>query len=710
MDRPSSSVTRFLDASLFLLLVTGFVTMASTGKVDALALLIVSAALLCRAYLLVRGRDFVLSERATSVATVAYVFFYLMDYFFVSGAFVPATVHLVLFSMVIKVFSVRRDRDRLYLAILAFLAVLAAAALTVDSVFLASFCVFLLLAIASFVAFEMKRSAERAVEARAPYEPRALAMSLCGTALAVMLAVVAAGTVIFFVLPRLSAGYLSAYAPRNDLVTGFSDSVRLGQIGDIKQSNTVVMHVQIEGDTRGAFDLKWRGVALGIFSGNAWSNPMGGYESSGAADGGFELASLAALRREGGRLHVIRYRVLLESIGSNVFFLAPGPQVLYGNYNPVAVDGAGSVFNNDREHMITSYRAVSYVQQAEPLAVRAATGELAPGFATYLRLPGLDRRIGALAEQVTRSAPTPYDKAAALEKYLREGFGYTLQQPRPAPQDPLAYFLFERKQGHCEYFASAMAVMLRTLGIPSRVVNGFRGGEFNQLTGSYIIRARDAHTWVEAYFPGYGWATFDPTPPDPRLEFGAWSRSMMYLDALREFWREWVVNYDFAHQTNLAISATARSRRTAERARQWWREQYAWMVDRARRVHAATAASPQRTGSVAVCFAALMLVLGNLGRLRREWHHHRLKLRPERAPDAAAAMWYGCMIRILARQGYRKKPAQTPAEFVTTIEIDSLRRSVAAFTAHYERARFGDSAADARRLPELLKNIQSPSS
>src|SRR6185312_9285340 len=100
---------------------------------------------------------------------------------------------------------------------------------------------------------------------------------------------------------------------------------------------------------------------------------------------------------------------------------------------------------------------------------------------------------------------TDYDKAAAIQDYLKSNFSYSLQMASERPADPLAYFLFERKQGHCEYFASAMAILLRTVGIPTRVVNGFRTGEYNDLTGQYIIRGRDAHSWVEVYLPAYGW-------------------------------------------------------------------------------------------------------------------------------------------------------------------------------------------------------------
>ncbi len=120
-----------------------------------------------------------------------------------------------------------------------------------------------------------------------------------------------------------------------------------------------------------------------------------------------------------------------------------------------------------------------------------------------------------------------------MEAYLRRNFRYTLNLTGAPGRDPLAHFLFETKAGHCEYFASAMAVMLRTIGVPSREVNGFLPGEYNDLAGDYIVRASDAHSWVEAYFPGIGWTTFDPTPPGTRsiLRLFLAHESLSRLDA-----------------------------------------------------------------------------------------------------------------------------------------------------------------------------------
>jgi hypothetical protein len=116
-------------------------------------------------------------------------------------------------------------------------------------------------------------------------------------------------------------------------------------------------------------------------------------------------------------------------------------------------------------------------------------------------------------------------------------------------------FLFEERRGHCEYFATAMALMLRQLGIPARLVNGFRAGEYNRLGDAWIVRQYDAHSWVEAWFYPYGWLEFDPTPPAPPRPRPTFLRSIaQFVDAVSLWWSEEVINYDFAKQFRLAYS------------------------------------------------------------------------------------------------------------------------------------------------------------
>src|SRR5260370_9800314 len=114
-----------------------------------------------------------------------------------------------------------------------------------------------------------------------------------------------------------------------------------------------------------------------------------------------------------------------------------------------------------------------------------------------------------------------------------------------------------------------------TLGIRARVVNGFGGGEYNDLTGSYIVRERDAHSWVEAYFPEFGWVAFDPTPAGPAVTSSTgWARLGLYVDAAREMWRECTINYDFSHQVRLSHGITTTPYNVQSTFRVWLCRQY----------------------------------------------------------------------------------------------------------------------------------------
>jgi hypothetical protein len=252
-----------------------------------------------------------------------------------------------------------------------------------------------------------------------------------------------------------------------------------------------------------------------------------------------------------------------------------------------------------------------------------------------------------------------------------------------------------------------MAVMLRTLRIPSRVVNGFRSEEFNDLSGNYVVRAKNAHAWVEAYFPGYGWVTFDPTPGGAVGSPQGWGRAMLYLDAAASFWREWVVSYDASHQYILGQSVLSGTRTSWERARMWARLRYARLMNLARKSQRGVEHSPGRWLGAGLAVTGLLLVLANIARIARMIRTRGLRAHPERSPDQAAVMWYERMARYLAQRGVRKTTSQTAQEFVRVIEEGRLRTQVGKFTDAYESARFGNSPDDAVRLPELYEAVEA---
>ncbi len=713
----AKAIERYFNLALYLLVLSGFGALASTGGLDLPAVVLVGMALVFRGYQLVTGRGFAIPERWTTLLTLIYIFVYLGDYFFLSRSFLGATIHLVLFAMVVRLFSLQKTRDHYMLAALSFGMVLAAAVLTVGSVFLLSFAGFLLVAVITFVLMEMRHSVVS--ESTHALDPRGgagvlspgvsvsptqrMAYALLAIAPALMLMILGGSFLIFFLLPRVSSRYLSAFTPTSDVSTGFTDRVQLGRIGQIQQSNAAVMHIEIENDVAGAYDLKWRGIALSSFDGREWTNKYDQTQLRPAGDGSYRLAPLREPRGTADRS--IHYRVLMEPLGTNVFFLAERPQKLMGNFRQVSMDAGGAVYDIDADRPINRYEAESQLAAVDSDELRVAPNTAPRGMDEYLKLPPLDIRISKLAEKITASAPSNYDKAVALEQYLSTHFGYTLELPRSLPQDPLANFLFERKRGHCEYFASSMAVMLRSLGVPSRIVTGFRGGEFNDLTGQYVVRASDAHSWVEAFFPGSGWVSFDPTPAASVPTRTGWSRMQLYVDAAASFWREWIINYDSSHQRNLGKDAATNSRHFLEEARRWIAQQHRALLRSARHAHRRVTSFPVRWLGGVVGLAAILLTLVNLRHLVGEIRARSLRAHPERAPRESAALWYDRMVNRMARLGWRKSPSQTPLDFVAAIQEAALQKKVARFTRAYESARFGASVDDAQSLPELFKNI-----
>jgi hypothetical protein len=282
--------------------------------------------------------------------------------------------------------------------------VLAASALTVDSGFFLMFCVFLLTAVGTFLLLQMHRAAAQATLLPAgqnsPEQEWRLGVSLGITTPAILLLILSAAGGIFFLLPRVASGYAGNYSAGNDFSTGFSNEVHLGSIGEIQQSQAVVMHVKIEsGVTPG--EMRWRGIALSSFDGTTWTNSHQGGMAPRLPDGRF----LVAPEPPASERNLLRYRVLLEPLSSNVFFLAEHPFTISGIYRSLGIDAGGAVVDLDREHPITVYEGES--DSARPTLADLRTTSLVGAELpqAYLQLPNVDPRILQMARDLTK----PFD-------------------------------------------------------------------------------------------------------------------------------------------------------------------------------------------------------------------------------------------------------------------------------------------------------------
>ena len=727
---------RFYRAALYFLVLTAVLALVSTGKLDLFTAVVAPGAVLLKGLLWWRGRPNMLRQFTATGLVIAFVFVLPLDVLFYSrnlagGSPNPAlysallaTVHFLLVVTVVRLYSAATERDALFLSMLSFAALLAAAVLTVETYFLAYFVVFQLFGVATFVGLEIRRGAEGAVfpamDAQANRERR-FHRALALAALTVALGGVTLGSLLFFIFPRFSAGYFARGGLQPSLMSGFSDSVELGQIGQIKQSSVVVMRVRTGSRVMYPY-LRWRGIALTDFDGRRWFSCDTTRNVKPPANDGW-ITLTAPNQLQAPLAAEVHFTVQLQPIASDALFAPAQVILMRGNFfadapayyasahrSYLILDGTGSVFHPSRNFSPIRYDGVSLLPVSRPPQARFAGSDYPEEIRnTYLQLPRLDPRIPDFARRITASASNPYEKAIAMESYLRSNFAYTLDLTGRPGQDPLAYFLFEARAGHCEYFASAMTVMLRSLGIPSREVNGFLPGEYNDLGGDYIVRASDAHSWVEAYFPGSGWITFDPTPPGSSDASGVLSRLGLYVDWFQLNWNEWVINYDFSHQLMLSRDARQSSLDWSEVLRAKFRRMQNRGMDGMTTWQSAHA-------QLSLFFPAALIFL--LVALRMDWIRRffrwlgfvwLVRQRPtERNHSQLASRLYAELMRLLEKRGFARAQTQTALEFAASGALQpELASAVREFTDLYVQARFGDKPCDSFRLRALLEEVRS---
>ena len=728
---------RFYRTALFFLVLTSVITLVATGKLDLFTTIAAPAFVLYKGLRWWRGFPAELPHAIATRLVVSYVFFFPIDGIFLSRSFAAASanpnlystlvasVHFLLFVTVVRLYSANTDRDALFLSMLAFAGVLASAIFTVDTYFLVLFLVFLFFSVAAFTGLEIRRGARGSlfpVLSANGSQERRFYRALFLASLSLTLGAIFFGAILFFVFPRFSAGYFARTGIQPSLMVGFSDEVELGQIGQLKKDNTVVLRIKTGSPVQYPM-LRWRGIALSTFDGKRWFspaiNPVNHYP---APDGWITVASRGDLQAPpAAELH---FTTLMEPSASDAVFAPAQALFLRGNFSGDAgtyyssiqrsrliTDAAGSISNPYRNFAQIRYEGVSRLPVARPAQARSAGSDYPEKIReVYLQLPPLDPRIPDLARRVTASADNPFDKAVTLEGYLRSNYGYTLNLTGKLGDDPLARFLFETREGHCEYFASAMAIMLRSIGIPSREVNGFLPGEYNDLGGDYIVRASDAHSWVEVYFPGTGWLTFDPTPAAPESAGGFRARLGQYIDWMELSWREWVINYDLNHQMQL-------SRIMRQNSVDWTvttRRRFRNLENRGIEALVAWQRSHGRLGLAVPMVALLLLVVLRFQWIRALFNWFSLiwqtNLSPvERNNPQLASRLYAELLRVLARRGFTRNEAQTPMEFADSLALrpGGLAPAVREFTDLYAQARFGGVACDAFRLHALLEQIRA---
>lgn len=622
------------------------------------------------------------------------------------------------FLQVSRLFNRRTARDHQQIAVLAFLHLIAATVLSSSIGYAFTFLGFVIVTPWMLALSHLRREIEgyypgtTSAEARTVADVRRVLSSrrvvgpgfLAATAL-LTVPIFAITVALFLLFPRVGMGFLSFGRGGGQQTTGFGRNVELGGFGVIRTDPTVVLRVTVPhlGDEPPPYlPLRMRGTSFDHYDGMRWTR------SSGGAVGIRHLSEYYPIVRWNDPDRDQRVEIVLEHLDEPVIFL---PEGTVGLTIPPRVRGGVDVGRqvyaspgHDFRYLDDDDLGLTYTAWVSPDPSEVGQETLTrEQRAQYLQMPAGMDRVARLARRVTAGAQTDAERAERIVRYLRDSgeFHYTLVQPDTRGRDPLEVFLFDARAGHCEYFSTAMAMMLRAVDVPARNVTGFVGARYNEYGGYYALRQGDAHSWVEAHLDGR-WVTFDPTPPSRDAigpAEGMLAELRAFFDALRTRWSRDVVGYD------LRLQAAA-----LRRAFEWLRVFRGPPEDE----RASAPEGPPGLGHVppwAVAVAVAVLLLALAVHLRRRW---RNATRPdEPSPEAADAIrLYRELERALARRGRPRPPSATPHEHACRLDAEGFAAAdaVREVTDRYVAARYGGAALsppELARLRSLVARVRS---
>jgi protein-glutamine gamma-glutamyltransferase len=716
------SFARYFKLSSYCLILAGFLAIAVTGIIDMLSLALFASALALSLFVDTPALGRRIPPWALNLLVLLFLAFSFVDYRLISRSFVVSAVHFLFFASAAKLLTLSGERDYFFLYLISFAELLAATTLTIDIAFGIFFFIFLVSAVSAFILFEMRRSSARTLKEGCVHplitsrEPAGTGLELFsrfpaklvfGITLGMAILILLLTIPLFVLLPRLSMGALRRPQGRAQLVSGFSDRVELGLGGTIRESNAIVMRVRVsEPPEKLPSSLKWRGLALEQFDGKTWRRGNAARQPIAPRARYYKLEEFA----QGTDL--LYQTFFLEALSSDVVFASHRVLAVSDDLSFVERDASGNLFTSMHAPRKLRYAAISDRTRPAIAAIPLNPDIPEEIKQVCLQLPALDPRIENLARKVTEGVSNPYAKALALESYLRRSYAYSLESISARKgQDALAMFLFDARQGHCEYFATALAVMLRQIGIPARLVNGFRAGEYNSIGDAFIVRQYNAHSWVEAYFNPYGWIELDPTPVQAQRAKPALARFFSNtLDAFDLWWWEGVVNYDFAKQYNLVSSlrsGISDSRRTIQ-----------LVLDQLKRKSQAAinALDFRNVGSKIPGILSLLALVAFLGIffllwrqplwLRRVKHQLTRAFHP-RDRNAAVVSFYIEALDLLHSSGFSRSPNQTPLEFADSLGENPVREPLSKLTHLYNSVRYGfaESSATSGEAQRILQTL-----
>lgn len=634
----------------------GLWALALSGTAGPL-LLVVMAFVYAIGLFLSYKKTFQLSTAAWNIIAGLVFVLFLADYLAFSRDFITAASRLLAALLGLKLFDLKKNRDHLLSYALVFFLTLAAAASTVSLAFFAMLALYVMASIWAMIIFSVSRDMEAA--------NKALTVSnLFGMRFFTIVASISALSLImslalFFSIPRMGVGIFERKALNTVKTAGFSDTVDLGALGPVKGDSTIVMRAEFPGG-RPSGTVYFKGSTLEDYDGRRWSADRGRSFIKRAGTEGFVIGP--------GQGRTTQIAVLLEPLDTEVLFTAPNVYRLEGSFPSIWVERTGVLRLPSVPFSRIEYRMwtdLSRVNSDEP----APKG---PVNTRFLDSSPEGQRIRELAADIATGS-SALEKARSIEEHLKANYRYTLSPRNKSGSGPLEDFLFFSKEGYCEQFATSMVMLLRAAGIQSRLVTGFLEGEWNGLGNYFIVRQQDAHSWVEAYIEGAGWVRFDPTPSAPAPPYRP-SAVWLYIDLVRLKWNRHIIQFSFADQRKMALSA--------ERSAAGFIEE----IKKALRAPDMGKAAPIAALLAAVIITAFLLKRSSTAKKARS-----------RRPG-----FYFDMLKALSYRGIIRRSDETPLEFAQRVKD----QRVTDITEAFQKERYGNEKAKAEELEKIRKAVR----
>lgn len=496
---------------------------------------------------------------AMNLLAIAYLPYFVFDLRVLSqGRLVAAVTHLLLFTVLVKLFALRRERDKWQTAIAVFFLFLTAMATSVHptiALYLVAFLGLSLLLFARFAQLHLVAGFTAGEDDPDPFLAVPVGRFLTFAVVATLLL---AGPLFVF-MPRVRNPLVAGSGRglgNTEAVSGFSDGVTLDTIGTIRTSREVAMRLRYGNVKPPGHEMRYKGGAYEIYRNGSWLRER-------QRRGPWRSGTWGSVLRLAPTRPSEWVEVFLRPV-TGTALMVPVDGVVVEEEQPavaIYVDGSGVVRRTGDGSGPIEYR-VGLAGEPSPLdeeregwtdedAGSREGREAQEVTPASLETAGISPRVAGLAAEVAGEGP-PEEQARRIQDHLVREYEYSLEfLGRQGSADPVEAFLFERRTGHCEYFATAMVLMLRSRGIPARLATGFLGADYNPMENYYVVRQANAHAWVEAYLPSSGWTVFDPTPPAGRptaSRVGFGTALAQAWDYLVFRWDRYVLTYGFNDQ------------------------------------------------------------------------------------------------------------------------------------------------------------------